>query len=154
MWIPETPESKNPERHKLFPALSRLPWQKAGGSALSVGLLLLVGACSQNPLVEKPQDIVPLHQPGDRKLSCREMDRQIQALYRQAAKLAPKGFHEDQSNRAAAAVGTLAFSPAYLHILNNELIHKPKQRMRIAAISDRIDLLQRYKAEKHCYESR
>ncbi len=141
-------------RDKLTPVYPYPLPRKGWGPALCIGLLLSIGACSQNPLVEKPQDTVPLHQPGDRKLSCRELDRQVQELYRRAVRLAPKGFHEDQSNTAAAAVGTFAFTPAYLHILHNELMHKPKQRMRIEAVTERIELLQRYKAERHCYESR
>ncbi len=123
--------------------------------ALCIGLSALLGsACSQNPLIEPPNDRVSLHQKGDRKLSCHQLDRQIQDLYRQAAKLAPKGYHEDEGNAAAAVAGTFAFTPAYLYILQNELIDKPKQRIRITAITERVELLQRYKAEKHCYESR
>jgi len=131
-------------------------WRRPGRLPVlcAAGLLLFTGACSQNPLVEKPKDLVPLHQPGDRKLACRELDTRIQTLYQQATRLAPQGFHEDQGNTAAAMAGTFAFTPAYLYLLQNELIHKPEQRMRIAAITERIELLQRYKAERHCYESR
>lgn len=68
--------------------------------------------------------------------------------------MAPEGFSSDRSNAAAAAVGTFAFTPAYLYILKNELLDKPKQRMHIEAITARVELLRNYKAEKHCYESR
>ncbi len=116
--------------------------------------MLAVGGCSHNSLVKPPEDTVALHQPGDKKLTCRKLDRKIQHLYREAQRLAPREFNEDNSNAAAAVIGTFAFTPAYLHILQNELMDKPKQRMRIAAITERIELLRNYKAQKHCYESR
>ena len=116
--------------------------------------MLTVGGCSQNSLVKPPEDAVALHQPGDKKLTCRQLDREINRLYREAQRLAPKDFSEDNSNTAAAVIGTFAFTPAYLHILQNELMDKPKQRMRITAITERIELLRDYKARKHCYESR
>ncbi|GEM_PF-2177469 len=122
--------------------------------AFCLTLLLALGGCGQSSLVKPPEDAVALHQPGDKKLSCRQLDRKIHRLYGEAQRLAPKDFSEDNSNTAAAVVGTFAFTPAYLHILQNELMDKPKQRMRITAITERIEVLRQYKAEKHCYESR
>ncbi len=128
----------------------RLRW----GAARCIAVALLFAGCSQNSLVKPPEDAVALHQEGDERLSCRQLDSNIQQLYRQARQLAPKDFSADRSNSAAAAVGTLAFTPAYLHILKNELLDKPKQRMRIEAIAARVELLRDYKAQRHCYESR
>ncbi len=121
---------------------------------LCLSVALTLGGCSHNSLVKPPEDAVTLHQPGDKKLGCRQLDQKIHHLYVEAQRLAPRDFGEDDSNTAAAVVGTFAFTPAYLHILQNELMDKPKQRMRINAITERIELLRQYKAQKHCYESR
>ncbi len=126
------------------------------GNRVIWGLFIvqMLGACSQSSLVKPPEDMVVLHQNGDKNLSCRQLDREIDMLHGKAQRLAPRDFSEDSGNAAAAVAGTFVFTPAYLYILRNELMDKPKQRMQITAIIDRIELLRRYKAEKHCYESR
>ncbi len=121
---------------------------------LSLGALLATVACSQGWPAKPAAETIPLHREGDHKLSCRQLDIHIQRLYVQAQQLAPRDFTSDESNVVAAAVGTFAFTPAYLHILKNELLDKPEQRKRIEAIAARIHLLRGYKAERRCYESR
>ncbi|HFC54091.1 MAG TPA: hypothetical protein ENJ43_06625 [Gammaproteobacteria bacterium] len=123
-------------------------------ATLAAGIFLLAAACSQGGPTKPAAETIPLHRKGDDKLSCRQLDVSIQRLYVQAQQLAPRDFTSDESNVAAATVGTFAFTPAYLHILKNELLDKPEQRKRIEAIAARIHLLRNYKAERHCYESR
>ena len=130
----------------LYPAETRL--------ILALSASIMLSGCNQSSLIKPPENTVVINQAGDRKLSCRQLDIQIQQLYRDAQRIAPPDFSEDNSNTMAAMAGTFVFTPAYLHILHNELTDKPRQRMRIAAITERIELLRQHKAKKHCYESR
>ncbi len=124
------------------------------GVLLSLTVMVAVGGCACKGTIKTPEDRVALHQPGDAELTCQQLDSELYRLYRKARQLAPGTFSEDRGNTAAAVVGSIAFAPAYLYIVQNELGDKPEQRRRIAAIMERIELLRRYKAEKHCYETR
>jgi hypothetical protein len=111
-------------------------------------------ACSREDVVKPTENVIAVHQPGDSEMSCAELDKEIGLLYQMAAEMAPKKFAADPLNQGAMAIGTFVFTPAYLYALRNELIDKPRQYERINAIIKRIEVLQRYKAEKHCFERR
>lgn len=115
--------------------------------------LSIVG-CSREDVLKPTDNVIPVHQPGDSEMSCAELDKEIGLLYQLAMQMAPKGFADDPLNQGAMAMGTFVFTPAYLYALRNELIDKPRQYERINAIIQRIEVLQRYKAEKHCFERR
>lgn len=119
-----------------------------------LGLLLTLGACERSYYLKPTENVMPIHQPGDSKLSCYELDTQIGDMHRQAAAMIPPDFYADGANNAAIFTGTFLFTPAYLYTLQNEMIDKPREFERIDAMAKRIELLQRYKAQKHCFERR
>lgn len=121
-------------------------------TSIIISLLLMLAGCASNVIVEPPKDMVAVHQPGDSSMSCAELDLEIGMLYQQALAKAPPGFLEDQGSTSAAFIGTFAFAPSYLYLLHNELVDKPKDQMRVNAMLRRIEVLQRYKASKHCFE--
>lgn len=116
--------------------------------------MLSLSACKREYYIKPAKGVIPLHQPGDSKLSCEQLDFQIGDLQQNALDLIPPDFTADPGNQAAMVTGTFLFSPAYLYLLQNELVDKPKQYERIEAIVKRIQLLQRYKAQQHCFERR
>ena len=124
--------------------------------ALFIGLLaaLLLNGCQRDYYIKPTEGVIPLHQPGDDKLSCAQLDFQIGELQRGTLDLIPPGFTGDAGNQAAMVTGTFLFSPAYLYLLQNELVDKPREYERIEAMVKRIELLQRYKAQQHCFERR
>lgn len=125
--------------HKLLPLLA---------------LLLLLGACDRSYYLKPTENVMPIHHPGDSKLSCYDLDTQIGNLQRQVNAMVPPDFYADGGNNAAIFAGTFLFTPAFLYTLQNEMIDKPREFERINAMAKRIELLQRYKAQKHCFERR
>ncbi|MFP4130607.1 MAG: hypothetical protein ACLFTX_04115 [Thiohalospira sp.] len=119
---------------------------------VGVGLLMVLAGCSREVYLEPTEDVVEVRQAGDRQLTCGDLDRRIGELYDQAMEFAPEGFHQDRGNAVAGGIGTFAFSPAYLYILRNEIVDKPRQRERFDAVTERIEWLQQLKARKHCFE--
>lgn len=130
------------KRHTLFKLLPAL------------ALLLALGACDRSYYLKPTENVMPIHQPGDSKLSCYELDTQIGDLHRQVSAMIPSDFYADGGNNAAIFTGTFLFTPAYLYTLQNEMIDKPREFERINAMAKRIELLQRHKAQKHCFERR
>jgi hypothetical protein len=124
--------------------------------ALFIGLLALVvfSGCKREYYIKPAEGVIPVHQPGDSKMDCHQLDFQIGELQHDVLDLIPPDFTGDAGNQAAMVTGTFLFSPAYLYLLQNELVDKPKQYERIEAMVKRIELLQRYKAQKHCFERR
>jgi len=124
--------------------------------ALFIGLLALVAlnGCKRDYYLKPTEGVIPVHQPGDSKLTCAQLDFQIGELQRDALALIPPDFTGDAGNQAAMVTGTFLFSPAYLYMLQNELVDKPREYERIEAMVKRIELLQRYKAQQHCFERR
>jgi hypothetical protein len=121
-----------------------------------IGLLtlLVLGGCKRDYYIKPTEGVMPLHQPGDSKLNCAQLDFQIGELQHNVMDLIPPDFTGDAGNQAAMVTGTFLFSPAYLYLLQNELVDKPRQYERIEAMVKRIELLQRYKAQQHCFERR
>ncbi|MGM0411985.1 MAG: hypothetical protein ACQERG_01555 [Pseudomonadota bacterium] len=115
-------------------------------------VLMLLAGCAREVYLEPTENVVEVRQAGDKQLTCGELDQRIGDLYGQAMDFAPEGFHEDQGNTAAGSIGTFAFSPAYLYVLRNEVVDKPRQRERFDAVTGRIEWLQQLKARKHCFE--
>lgn len=111
-------------------------------------------ACSREDVLKPTENVIAVHQPGDSEMSCAALDKEIGLLYQLAQQMMPKSFASDPLNQGSMAIGTFVFTPAYLYALRNELIDKPRQYERIEAIIKRIEVLQRYKAEKHCFERR
>lgn len=123
---------------------------------ITLGLLLTLGlgACKRDYYIKPAEGVMPVHQPGDSKLNCQQLDFQIGDLQNEVLNLIPPDFTGDAGNQAAMVTGTFLFSPAYLYLLQNELVDKPRQFERIQAMVKRIEVLQRYKAQQHCFESR
>ncbi|MBD3609488.1 MAG: hypothetical protein HUJ30_02970 [Gammaproteobacteria bacterium] len=117
-------------------------------------LILTLSGCQRDYYIKPAENVIPVHQPGDTRLSCEQLDRQIGRLQRAATSMVPPDFLNDSSNDAAMFAGSFVFTPAYLYLLKNEWVDKPKQYERINAMVKRIELLQTYKAEKHCFERR
>ncbi|MDH5361647.1 MAG: hypothetical protein OEX03_13830 [Gammaproteobacteria bacterium] len=117
-----------------------------------LALLLALTACDRSYYLKPTENVMPIHQPGDSKLNCYELDSQIGDMHRQVSEMIPPDFYADGSNNAAIFTGTFLFTPAYLYTLQNEMINKPREYERIDAMVKRIQLLQRYKAQKHCFE--
>lgn len=115
-------------------------------------LLTVLAACDRSTYLKPTENVMPIHQPGDSKLNCYELDSQIGDIHRQVSAMIPPDFYADGSNNAAIFTGTFLFTPAYLYTLQNEMIDKPREYERIDAMVKRIQLLQRYKAQKHCFE--
>lgn len=124
--------------------------------ALFIGLFTVtaLSACKRDYYLKPTEGVMPVHQPGDSKLNCQQLDFQIGELQRDVLTLIPPDFTGDAGNQAAMVTGTFLFSPAYLYLLQNELVDKPRQYERIEAMVKRIELLQRYKAQLHCFERR
>lgn len=115
------------------------------------GIVMLLAGCAREVYVE-PAETIEVRQAGDERLTCGELDRRIGNLYGRAMEFAPEGFHEDRGNAVAGSIGTFAFSPAYLYVLRNEVVDKPRERERFDAVTERIEWLQQLKARKHCFE--
>lgn len=115
-------------------------------------MLMLLAGCAREVYLEPTENVIEVRQHGDERLTCGELDRRIGNLYGQAMEFAPEGFHEDRGNTVAGSIGTFAFSPAYLYVLGNEVVDKPRERERFDAVTSRIDWLQQLKARKHCFE--
>lgn len=124
--------------------------------ALSLGLLamLILSGCQRDYYLKPTEGVIPLHQPGDGALTCAQLDFQIGEMQRGIQELIPPDFTADAGNQAAMVTGTFLFSPAYLYLLQNELVDKPRDYERIEAMVKRMELLQRYKAQQHCFERR
>jgi len=118
---------------------------------VGAGIVMLLAGCAREVYLE-PADTIEVRQAGDEQLTCGELDRRIGNLYSRAMEFAPDSFHEDRGNTVAGSIGTFAFSPAYLYVLRNEVVDKPRERERFDAVTARIDWLQQLKARKHCFE--
>jgi len=112
----------------------------------------MLGACERGYYLKPTENVMPVHQPGDSKLDCYQLDTQIGELHRQINAAIPADFSSDGGNNAAIFTGTFIFTPAYLYTLKNEMIDKPREYERINAMIQRLELLQRNKAQKHCFE--
>lgn len=114
--------------------------------------LSLLGGCQKEYYLKPTEGVIPIHQPGDSQLDCVQLDQQIGDLQIQIRTMIPPDFTGDAGNQAAMVTGTFLFSPAYLYLLQNEMVDKPRQYERIEAMIRRVEVLQRYKAQRHCFE--
>ncbi|MBD3671079.1 MAG: hypothetical protein HUJ29_09925 [Gammaproteobacteria bacterium] len=121
---------------------------------IALALALLANGCKKEYYLKPTEGVIPVHQPGDSQLDCAQLDTQIGDLQRDIQAMIPPDFTGDAGNQAAMVTGTFLFSPAYLYLLQNELVDKPRQYERIEAMVKRVELLQRYKAQRHCFERR
>ncbi len=96
------------------------------------------------------QPHVPYSKASDRRMSCRQLQRAINAVEPLTYSFKP-GFYDDPVNGASVMVGTFVAWPAYLAMIC-PLVKGYKEDARIIAAQNRIEDLRRLKAEKHCFE--
>ena len=96
-----------------------------------------------------PHPPAPAYQPGDRALSCEQLETQIAELEPLTYSYKP-GFYEDPAHGAAIWGGVLAPQAAGYLVYSGAAEILDRQRMQEAY--NRIEVLRRLKAYRRCYE--
>lgn len=112
------------------------------------GSLLLTASVSAGLFYPRPEKLQPL--PGDVAKSCPELDQEIVSLLPLTYSERP-GFYQDPLNGAALWVGSLHTPAAYALLGYTASMDYLDWRRRFP-VQQRIELLQRLKARRHCFE--
>lgn len=94
---------------------------------------------------------VPEPTGREQTLSCNALEREIARLTPDTYSYQP-GFYEDPYHGASIWIGTTILMPAYALSGYVEYL-RYQERGRIISAEDRIEMLRRLKARKHCFES-
>lgn len=110
---------------------------------------LLTGGCFALELPLYPHPPAPVYQPGDRELTCQQLERQIAELEPLTYSYKP-GFYEDSAHGAAIWGGVLV--PQASGYLVYSGVAEILDRKRMQQAYNRIEVLRRLKAYRRCYE--
>lgn len=128
-------------------------------SAVLLSLSLPAQALTAIPVPTEPiyyEPPVVEISPEVRQYSCAEIDGAINQLHPYRYSYKP-GYYQDGSNKLAAALITFDSIPIVegwlgLAYLGYSSLVDEKEARRTQAVEQKIAMLQRVKAEKHCYE--
>ncbi|AKH22014.1 hypothetical protein AAY24_02820 [Sedimenticola thiotaurini] len=94
---------------------------------------------------------VPEPSRNEQILTCEALEREIAQLTPDTYSYQP-GFYEDPYHGASIWIGTTILMPAYALSGYVEYL-RYQERGRMISAEDRIEMLRRLKAQKHCFES-
>ena len=97
-----------------------------------------------------PRPTGPVFKPGDKLLSCRQLDDRLAVLESDTYSAKP-GFYEDPYAGASVFVGAV-WAPGALVYLGYSGAAEYTEYDRVSDAQNRIEALRRMKAELHCYE--
>lgn len=100
-------------------------------------------------MLRQPVAITPL--PGDAAKSCIELEREITRITPLSYSYKPH-FYNNPYQGAAVMAGTVSSPAFYLYSAFDYFLDYRESR-RILSTQDRLEILRRLKAEKHCFES-
>jgi len=116
------------------------------------GLCLLIAGSTQPQAVQLFRTPVsPLPQGKDEAMNCIELEREITALAPLTYSYKP-GFYENPYQGGAILLGTTIAQAFYLYPVYDYYLDY-REQARIIPAEDRMELLKRMKADKHCFES-
>ncbi len=117
-----------------------------------LGLCLLIAGSTQLQAVQLFRTPVsPMPQGNDEAMSCSELEREITNLAPLTYSYKP-GFYENPYEGGALLLGTTISQAFYLYPVYDYYLDY-REQARIIPAEDRLELLRRLKADKHCFES-